>query len=146
MHRASAQLTRAVAQPALWKIAVKGDILSLTKPVSALSSGLHVSSSLAPQPWRPISAVLCPSSGNKPSKKARIISMASIESSYGYFAGRCPDSFDHPDVPALRVAATVLNNLESFFVRDLVISRPDAHSGERFVAPVWPTAPRSVSI
>lgn len=45
------------------------------------------------------------------------MSMASIESSYGKFLGRCPDSFTHPDVPALRVASTVLNNLESFFVR-----------------------------
>lgn len=57
--------------------------------------------------------------GEKPSKTMVLVPMASIEGSYSYHHARGPQGWDHPDLPALNVAAAVLNAMESYLWKSI---------------------------
>jgi len=100
-------------KPSSLRISVSGDIMSLEEPKSTWLK--HFESLEPAKLEKPLlgNAVLT-SDGERPSGKVLLMSMPSIESSYAYHVAKGPQGFDHPDNPALVVAISVLNAMESF--------------------------------
>lgn len=100
--------------------AVGGDVVSSGGP--ALEPWLQLATSVKGAaastpvllPWS--HSVLTPL-GRSPSKTALIASLPTVESSYAVFTARGPDSYAHPDHPALVVTVAMLNALESVLWR-----------------------------
>jgi len=57
--------------------------------------------------------------GRNPVKKATVVNLPTIESSYVNHTTRAIQGFDHPDAPALVVALEVLNAAESYLWRSI---------------------------
>jgi len=99
------------------RFAAAGNIMGVDRPRSPwlkhFGSRLGASQ-LAPPP--PSSSTLSPL-GRSPSKKAVVVSLPTIESSYVAHTAKGILGFKHPDYPALRVASEVLNATESYLWR-----------------------------
>lgn len=71
--------------------------------------------------------------GQTPARKVVVFGVSSIESCFGYHVARATDSPSHPDQPALTVARSVLNAMESYLwkcastslVRGTMLTSPD---------------------
>jgi len=105
-------MCRTLHQPSNFRVFVAGDMERLQKPVSAwriLLSGLDTTGPLRPLDSRKerLSEI-----AKKPGNTAFIIPMATIDSSYALLTSRGPDSWDHPDLPALMVAQAYLDAVE----------------------------------
>ncbi|KAL1304974.1 hypothetical protein AAFC00_003879 [Neodothiora populina] len=95
-----------------FRVFVAGDLAKIKNPVSAwkhILSGLDTSGTLQPLDSRKekLSEI-----AKKPGNTAYIIPMATIDSSYGLLTTRGPDSWEHPDLPALMVAQAYLDAVE----------------------------------
>lgn len=99
-------------QASNFRVFVAGDLTKLGKPVSAwkvLLEGLDTAKALRPLDSRreKLSEI-----AKKPGNTAYLIPMAPIDSSYALLTTRGPDSWDHPDLPALMVAQAYLDAVE----------------------------------
>ncbi|QRV76246.1 Zinc metalloprotease [Ceratobasidium sp. AG-Ba] len=95
------------------RFSVTGNILALKHPRSAWKKnfeGIQVDH-VDPISW---SKDVLSSIGKNPSKKAVVVSLPTIESSYAIHTSKSIIGFDHPEYPALRVACEVLDGTESF--------------------------------
>ncbi|WWC71010.1 uncharacterized protein I206_104963 [Kwoniella pini CBS 10737] len=101
------------------RVSVMGDIMSLEKPRSVLQrSFLPIKDA---QPLAPLSTSLQTLSelGQNPSKKCIVVPMPAIEGSYSQHFAKGPAGHDHPDLPALRLAASILNAMESYLWKSI---------------------------
>ncbi|KAK3699539.1 hypothetical protein LTR37_016408 [Vermiconidia calcicola] len=106
------ELCNALHRPENFRIAVAADVAKLQNPVSAwkiLTSGLDTSKPLEPLDQR--KATLS-EIGKNPGSAAYIVPMSTIDSSFGVLTTKGPDSYDHPDIPALSVAKAYMDAVE----------------------------------
>lgn len=99
-------------QASNFRVFVAADLHKIKNPVSAwnyLLSGLDTSAPLRPLDSRKekLSEI-----AKRPGKTAYLIPMATIDSSFALLTTRGPDSWDHPDLPALMVAQAYLDAVE----------------------------------
>lgn len=125
-----------VLDPRKMRVAIQGDILGLQKPLSVLArSFLQVGEALPLEPLSTSQQTLT-TLGKNPSKKVHtfvyptrnvvlisrqcvIIPMPAIEGSYATFFATGPSGHSHPDLPALRLASSLLNALESYLWKSI---------------------------
>ncbi|KAF8307697.1 hypothetical protein DL93DRAFT_2064630 [Clavulina sp. PMI_390] len=102
-----------VTDPANLRIAVTGSITSLPEPRTAFSKHYEPvpSVKLAPVPWQSQSLSEL---GKNPVKKGIVLSLPTIESSYGIHVTRIFQGWDHPDAAIIKLACEVLDGSESF--------------------------------
>ncbi|WWC88419.1 uncharacterized protein L201_003330 [Kwoniella dendrophila CBS 6074] len=101
------------------RVSVMGDVLSLDKPRSVLQrSFLPIKEA---KPLAPLSTSLqtLTELGKNPAKKCIIVPMPAIEGSYSQHFAKGPAGYDHPDLPALRLAASILNAMESYLWKSI---------------------------
>lgn len=100
-------------QPSTMRLSVAGNIKDLKDPKKSWSEHFQ---KIPSSPLKPplYSNDALSADGLKPSGKAIVINMPSIESSFAYHVARGPQGFNHPDRPALTVAVSVLNAMESY--------------------------------
>ena len=106
------ELCQSLHRPENFRIFVSADIHKLQKPVSAwtaLTAGLDTSKPLEPLDDK---KALLSKAGKKPGSSAYIVPMATIDSSFALLVGKGPDSYDHPDLPALMVARAYMDAVE----------------------------------
>lgn len=106
------QLCSALHRPENFRAYVAADLTKLPNPVSAwsnLTSGMDLSKPLEPldDTKSTISEI-----GLNPGSAAYIVPIAAVDSSYAVLTSRGPDSYDHPDLPALMVAIAYLRAVE----------------------------------
>ncbi|CAL1695482.1 unnamed protein product [Somion occarium] len=99
------------------RFSVTGNVLKLEQPRSPWAK--HFQNLLPQGPLAPIPYAheTLSTLGKQPSKKAVVVSLPSIESSYVTHSTKGLQGFDHPDYPALRVTSEVLNATESYLWR-----------------------------
>ncbi|KAF8761528.1 Insulinase (Peptidase family M16) [Rhizoctonia solani] len=102
-----------VTNPHGIRFTVGGNVLALEQPRSAWKNKFEQikTDSLEPVSW---SKDVLSALGEDPKKKAVVVSMPTIESSYAMHTAQGVVGFDHPDYPALRLACEVLDGTESF--------------------------------
>ncbi|KAF7188172.1 hypothetical protein HII31_10457 [Pseudocercospora fuligena] len=105
-------LCSALHQPSNFRVYVAADLTKLPNPVSAwktLTSGFDLSKPLAPldNSKATISEV-----GLKPGSAAYVVPIPAIDSSYAVLTSFGPDTYEHPDLPALMVAIAYLRAVE----------------------------------
>ncbi|EGN98675.1 hypothetical protein SERLA73DRAFT_73284 [Serpula lacrymans var. lacrymans S7.3] len=107
-----------LTDPSGIRISVTGNVLDLVKPRSAWAEYFRQlpESELASLP---LASQTLSQLGKNPVKKATIVSLPTIESSYVNHTTKSIQGFDHPEFPALRVALEVLNAAESFLWRSI---------------------------
>jgi Zn-dependent M16 (insulinase) family peptidase len=106
------ELCQALHRPENFRIFVSANIEKLSKPVSAWSTlidGLDTTKPLEPIVKR---KDLLSDVGRNPGSAAYIVPMSTIDSSFATLTGKGPDSYDHPDIPALMVAGAYMNAVE----------------------------------
>lgn len=106
------QLCKVLSRPENFRIFVMADVKKLSKPVSAwrtLTSGIDTSKPLEPLDDR---RGLLSDAGRKPGNAAYIVPMSTIDSSFAMLVGNGPDSYNHPDLPALLVAKSYMDAVE----------------------------------
>lgn len=99
-------------KPSNFRVYVAANMEKLSKPVSAwksLLAGHDTKDSLQPLDSRreKLSEI-----SKNPGNTAYIVSLATIDSSYGLLTTKGPDSWEHPDLPALMVAQSYLDAVE----------------------------------
>ncbi|KAM0793479.1 hypothetical protein ACM66B_000920 [Microbotryomycetes sp. NB124-2] len=110
------ELRRGLVNPKSMRIQVKGDILSLDEPVKSWLTHFKQVDKFEKRDLVPVKlskSVLGPL-GQQPAKKIIVFGLSSIESSFAYHVTKGPNSWTHPDMPALTVARAVLNAMEGF--------------------------------
>ncbi|KAF2156992.1 hypothetical protein K461DRAFT_317161 [Myriangium duriaei CBS 260.36] len=95
-----------------YRIYVAADLEKLESPVSTWNSFLADLD--ATRPLRPLDDVktMLTESGRNPGSNALIVPLPAVDSAYGRFSIRGPDSYDHPDLPAVLVAEAYLDAVE----------------------------------
>ncbi|KAI5480305.1 zinc metalloprotease [Pseudohyphozyma bogoriensis] len=107
---------RGLLNPKTMRISVKGDIVNLKNPSTTWKTHFVDFPSFDRSELVPViftKDVLSPL-GKAPSKKVVVFGISSIESSFSYHIAKGPDSWTHPDQPALTVARSVLNAMEGY--------------------------------
>ncbi|PNS17788.1 hypothetical protein CAC42_3183 [Sphaceloma murrayae] len=106
------QLIKAMHQPSNFRAYVAADLTTLESPVSTWNLLLAEQDTKAPlRPLEDQRSVLT-SAGLSPGNTACIVPMATIDSSFARFVVAGPDSYSHPDLPALMVAESYLDAVE----------------------------------
>lgn len=106
------QCCEALHRPSNFRVFVAGDLKKIPHPVSSwntLLAGADTSEPLRPLDSRKDKLAEI---AKKPGNTAYIIPMATIDSSYALLTSKGPDSWDHPDLPALMVAQAYLDAVE----------------------------------
>ncbi|KAG9744475.1 hypothetical protein KCU59_g5979, partial [Aureobasidium melanogenum] len=99
-------------KPSNFRVYVAADMHNLANPVSAWKSLLSDHNDNAPlQPLDSRKSKLSEVS-KKPGNTAYIVPLSTIDSSYALLTSRGPDSWSHPDLPALMVAQSYLDAVE----------------------------------
>ncbi|KAG9077921.1 hypothetical protein FS749_010151 [Ceratobasidium sp. UAMH 11750] len=95
------------------RFSVTGNVLGLKRPRSAWKENFEslTVDHLEPLSW---SKDVLSALGKSPTKKAVVVSLPTIESSYATHTSKSIIGFDHPEYPALRLACEVLDGTESF--------------------------------
>ncbi|KAG9126853.1 hypothetical protein FRC07_001710 [Ceratobasidium sp. 392] len=95
------------------RFSVTGNVIALKRPRSAWKENFEAVEvdHLEPISW---SKNVLSSLGKNPTKKAVVVSLPTIESSYATHTSKSIIGFDHPEFPALRLACEVLDGTESF--------------------------------
>ncbi|KAK8858824.1 hypothetical protein IAR55_003054 [Kwoniella newhampshirensis] len=106
-------------EPSTLRVSVIGDIMSLEKPRSTLAKSFLPIKDATPLAPLSTSRETLSALGLSPSKKCIVVPMPAIEGSYSTHFGKGPAGYDHPDLPALRLAAAVLNALESYLWKSI---------------------------
>jgi Zn-dependent M16 (insulinase) family peptidase len=106
------QLCDALHRPENFRAYVAADLTKLPHPVTAwhhLTRGMDLS-----RPLEPLddSAPTLSAVGRRPGSAAYVVAIPAIDSSYCVLTARGPDSYDHPDLPALMVAIAYLRAVE----------------------------------
>ncbi|KAG8802435.1 hypothetical protein FRC17_006413, partial [Serendipita sp. 399] len=102
-----------ITRPSAFRFSVTGNILDLPTPKASLVNNFEPISSVKPQALRWCSQALT-ELGKTPQKKAVIVSLPTIESSFAIHCSQAFTGFDHPDYPPLCMALEVLDGTESF--------------------------------
>ncbi|KDR85083.1 hypothetical protein GALMADRAFT_233694 [Galerina marginata CBS 339.88] len=99
------------------RFSVTGNVLSLKEPRSIW--GKHFSSVIPSVPLSPVplASETLSDVGRNLSRKAIVMSLPTIESSFVTHTAKGIQGFDHPEYPAIRVALEVLNATESYLWR-----------------------------
>ncbi|KAG8786710.1 hypothetical protein FRC15_010850 [Serendipita sp. 397] len=100
-------------KPSAFRFSVTGNILDLPTPKASLVKNFESISPVEPQALRWCSEALT-DLGKKPQKKAVVVSLPTIESSFALHCSQAFTGFDHPDYPPLCMALEVLDGTESF--------------------------------
>ncbi|KAI0080089.1 hypothetical protein K474DRAFT_1590638 [Panus rudis PR-1116 ss-1] len=111
------EIRKYITEPSGVRFSVTGNILDLKQPRSTWAK--HFPNLLTECPLSPVpfsNETLSPL-GRKPEKKAVVVSLPTIESSFVTHTTKGLQGFNHPDYPALRVASEVLNATESYLWR-----------------------------
>jgi Zn-dependent M16 (insulinase) family peptidase len=114
------ELRKAIINPKGIRFSVRGNILSIPQPQTAWERNFArlPKTELAPVPW---TYEVLSELGKKPAKKAVVVSLPTIESSFAIHTTSISGSefkgFKHPDYAALKVACEVLEGTESFLWR-----------------------------
>ncbi|PSS37563.1 hypothetical protein PHLCEN_2v579 [Hermanssonia centrifuga] len=111
------EIRKHITEPSGVRFSVTGNVLDLKEPRSTWGKHFkqHLKeSSLAPVP---VAADTLSKIGKKPAKKAIIVSLPTVESSFVSYHAKGLQGFTHKDYPALRVAAEILNATESYLWR-----------------------------
>jgi len=106
-----------VIDPAGVRFSVTGNVLGVKEPRSTW--GKYFGPSLPSVPLSPIpmASKTLSEVGKNISRKAIVMSLPTIESSYATHTTKGLEGFDHPEYPSLRVALEVLNATESYLWR-----------------------------
>ncbi|KAF8527970.1 Metalloenzyme, LuxS/M16 peptidase-like protein [Hysterangium stoloniferum] len=103
-----------LTRPSDVRFGVTGDVLSLPQPKLPWSTAYSKPLQGAELHDVPSTYDTLTPLGLKPSKKAVVMTLPSIESAYSIHSTRSIRGFDHPDYPVFRVALEVLNATEGF--------------------------------
>ncbi|KAK1232703.1 hypothetical protein PQX77_004179 [Marasmius sp. AFHP31] len=105
-----------MTEPTGMRFSVTGNVLKVDKPRSVWNKYFH---SIPDGPLSPVplASETLSTIGRKPVKKAIVMSLPTIESSYVTHTAQAIKGFDHPEYPAFRVALEVLNATESYLWR-----------------------------
>ncbi|KAI0036602.1 Metalloenzyme, LuxS/M16 peptidase-like protein [Vararia minispora EC-137] len=111
------EIRKILTEPSGVRFSVAGNVLDLPNPRSVWSkyfSRFLPEAPLAPVPYsdQTLSAV-----GKNPSKKAIVVSLPTIESSFVTYTSKGVLGWTHRDYPALRIATEVLSATESYLWR-----------------------------
>jgi len=106
------KMCQALHRPENFRVYVAANVEKLPKPVTAwkaLTADMDLSKPLEPLPDRKahLSEI-----GRNPGNAAYIVPIGAIDSSYGLLSTKGPDSYAHPDLPALMVAASYMDSVE----------------------------------
>ncbi|KAI0815109.1 Metalloenzyme, LuxS/M16 peptidase-like protein [Irpex lacteus] len=104
-------------EPSSVRFSVSGDILKLSQPRTTWAKHFGQSLKTAPLGPIPVAADTLSSLGKSPVKKAVVLSLPTIESSFVSHHAKGMSGWTNADYPALRVAAEVLNATESYLWR-----------------------------
>ena len=102
----------ALHRPENFRVFVAADMNKIPKPVSAwktLTNDLDLS-----KPLEPLDSCKATLSdlGKQPGSTAYVVPLSAIDSSFAFLTSRAPDSYAHPDLPALIVATSFLSTTE----------------------------------
>nr|XP_019045357.1 cytoplasmic protein [Kwoniella bestiolae CBS 10118]OCF24287.1 cytoplasmic protein [Kwoniella bestiolae CBS 10118] len=116
--KALEELRNHLIDPSKIRVSVRGDVLGLDAPRSVLERSFLP---IKAKPLVPISTSgqTLSELGKNPSKKCIIVPMPAIEGSYSMHYAKGPSGFDNSDLPALRLAASVLNAMESYLWKSI---------------------------
>ncbi|KAI0348495.1 hypothetical protein BDW22DRAFT_1404375 [Trametopsis cervina] len=103
--------------PSAVRFSVAGDIIELKQPRSVFKKYFGDSLKEAPLAPVPVASDTLSSLGKNPVKKAVVVSLPTIESSFVSHHGKGMLGWVNQDYPALRVASEVLNATESYLWR-----------------------------
>ncbi|KAH9950492.1 Metalloenzyme, LuxS/M16 peptidase-like protein [Amylocystis lapponica] len=111
------EIRKHMTEPNGVRFSVTGNVLAIKGARSAW--GKYFTKSLPASDLTPITMAVDTLSaiGKKPVKKAVVVSLPTIESSYVSHTSKGIQGFVHPDYPAIRVALEVLNATESYLWR-----------------------------
>ncbi|KAK5124011.1 hypothetical protein LTR85_002208 [Meristemomyces frigidus] len=107
-----ADLCKSLHRPENFRVYVAADVEKLPNPVSAwksLTAKLDMSKPLEPLPDR---KAYLSEIGKNPGNTAIVVPLGTIDSSYGLLSAKGPDSYAHPDLPAMMVAASYMDSVE----------------------------------
>ncbi|PPQ88654.1 hypothetical protein CVT25_010230 [Psilocybe cyanescens] len=109
------EIRKHITDPTGVRFSVTGNVLSLKEPRSTWGKYFSIPSvPLAPVP---MASETLSDIGKNISKKAIVMSLPTIESSFVMHTTKGIQGFDHPEYPAIRVALEVLNATESYLWR-----------------------------
>ncbi|EKM61160.1 uncharacterized protein PHACADRAFT_247588 [Phanerochaete carnosa HHB-10118-sp] len=111
------QIRRSILAPSGARFAVSGNILALAQPRTTWAK--YFNGSLKESPLDPVrrASYTLNEIGKNPAKKAVIVSLPTIESSFVSHYAKGIEGHAHPQYPALRVAGEILNATESYLWR-----------------------------
>ncbi|KAH9982380.1 Metalloenzyme, LuxS/M16 peptidase-like protein [Lactifluus volemus] len=110
-------IRRIITDPTGVRFSVTGNVLSVPKPRSVWKKYFGDALPEAPLSSVPMLSDTLSEVGRNPVRQAIVITLPTIESSFVNHVGKGIQGFNHPDYPALRVAAEVLSATESFLWR-----------------------------
>ncbi|KAH8102439.1 Metalloenzyme, LuxS/M16 peptidase-like protein [Cristinia sonorae] len=111
------EIRRYLTDPSGVRFSVTGNILDLKQPRSIWDK--YFAQSLPETTLEPVRFAheVLSDVGKKPAQKAVVVALPTIESSFVNHWSKGIQGFSHPDYPALRVAAEILNATESYLWR-----------------------------
>lgn len=110
-------LRQYITDPTGVRFSVTGNILGVPEPRSIWNKYFGAVLPEAPLSPVPLASDTLSNVGKHPTKRAIVVTLPTIESSFVNHIGKGIQGFDHPDYPALRVTAEVLSATESFLWR-----------------------------
>ncbi|KAJ3514376.1 hypothetical protein NLJ89_g2417 [Agrocybe chaxingu] len=111
------EIRKHIIDPSGVRFSVTGNVLSLKEPRSTWSKYFLSSLPSVPLSPVPVSYDTLSEVGKNIARKAIVMSLPTIESSFATHSTKGIKGFDHPDFPVIRVAAEVLNATESYLWR-----------------------------
>jgi len=110
------EIRKYLTDPSGIRFSVTGNVLKLDKPRSVWGKYFDILPEVALSPV-PLSSQTLSTLGKEPVKKAIVLSLPTIESSYVTHTTKAIQGFNNPEYPAIRVALEVLNATESYLWR-----------------------------
>ncbi|PFH54559.1 hypothetical protein AMATHDRAFT_123 [Amanita thiersii Skay4041] len=111
------EVRRLMTDPSGVRFSVTGNILALDKPRSTWGKYFKATLPEGPLSPVPLTSATLSEVGRNPAKKAVVMSLPTIESSFVTHTTKGITGFRHPEYPVLRVAIELLNAVESYLWR-----------------------------
>ncbi|OCH95812.1 hypothetical protein OBBRIDRAFT_788022 [Obba rivulosa] len=111
------EIRKYMTDPSGVRFSVTGNVLDLQQPRSLWGTYFQKELPTAGLAPVPLTSGTLSEIGKNPAQQAIVVSLPTIESSYVAHTTKGIQGFTHPDFPAIRVAAEVLNATESFLWR-----------------------------